>query len=613
VPAIVTKQFRVRNAKGFVNNLLSSSEGGASAYDGVSYVYLSFGKVVPWDETNFGADDSNPPDPDEDVSLLYDVFRDGIAASRVSADEVRLGIRRYDWASGTVYSQYDDQDPTIMNGTAVFFVFDPITGNIFKCLDNNSGGKSTVRPAAPIAAITEQSFFTSDGYRWKFMAQTSLVDQKFLTTNYVPIRTLNVHPTASVPVGYQLQHDIQSRANTGTIETYSITSAGSGFQKHSGGVPTRTIATGTSATVFTLNFDAVLKDTDDFYNGATIVVDNGSGVPESGIISDYEGGTRTVTLDAATPLSYTPAGGGAETYHIGPTVWVAGDGAGANAYAICTQAGTIKQVNALNTANTGNSYTFATVTIDPQSRDVGSGVSVRSIIPPQGGHGHDPADELNGFNVLLNKTINGAGEGNTYPVSNDYRVVSLLRNPLLANGYNQDVLTPATTGANWFANTGSVHMSTWLVCNTTTLAMGQGPDPTGSMQAFEQWNSGAGPQPDDEIVGINSGAKGRVVEFNTDGRGILNITNVVANTSGGTFLEDEAVILTRTYTGFVPTTNNYVVANGFSLGFVADPEFDVLQVGELKAGTGEVLYVENRRPIRRSLEQRETITIVIEF
>ena len=133
------------------------------------------------------------------------------------------------------------------------------------------------------------------------------------------------------------------------------------------------------------------------------------------------------------------------------------------------------------------------------------------------------------------------------------------------------------------------------------------------MQAFEQWNSGAGPQPDDEIVGINSGAKGRVVEFNTDGRGILNITNVVANTSGGTFLEDEAVILTRTYTGFVPTTNNYVVANGFSLGFVADPEFDVLQVGELKAGTGEVLYVENRRPIRRSLEQRETVTIVIEF
>ena len=236
MPAIVTKQFRVRNAKEFVNNLLSSSEGGSSAYDGVSYVYLAFGKVVPWDETNFGADDSNPPDPDEDVSLLYDVFRDGIAASRVSADEVRLGIRRYDWTSGTVYSQYDDQDPSIMNGTAVFFVFDPITGHIFKCLDNNSGGKSTIRPAAPIAAITEQSFFTSDGYRWKFMAETSLVDQKFLTTNYVPIRTLNVHPTASVPVGYQLQHDIQSRANTGTIETYKVTSAGSGFQKHSGGV-----------------------------------------------------------------------------------------------------------------------------------------------------------------------------------------------------------------------------------------------------------------------------------------------------------------------------------------------------------------------------------------
>ena len=113
-------------------------------------------------------------------------------------------------------------------------------------------------------------------------------------------------------------------------------------------------------------------------------MDNGSGVSESGIISDYAwGASRTVTLDAATPLSYSPVGN--ETYHIGPTVWVAGDGAGANAYAICTSAGAINQVNALNTANTGNSYTFATVTVDPQSRDVGSGASVRSIIPPQGG------------------------------------------------------------------------------------------------------------------------------------------------------------------------------------------------------------------------------------
>jgi hypothetical protein len=614
VPAIVTKQFRVRNAKDFKSRLLGPSEGGSNAYDGVNYIYLSFGKVVPWDETNFGSDDTNPPDPDGDVSTLYDVYRDGLAASRLDTDDVSLGIRRYDWTSGTVYSQYDDQDPTITNGTAVYFVYEPNTGDIFKCLDNNNGGASTVRPTQPIAGLIEQSFITSDGYRWKFMAQTSIADRKFLTTNFAPIRSLNVHPSASVPAGYELQHDVQSRANTGTIETYVVSSGGAGYTKHSGAVTDRTISgAGTSATRFTLSADSALDTLpDDHFNGATIFVDDGSGTLESGLIDDYTGSTtREVFLDAATPLSYTPAGG--ETYHIAPTVWVSGDGSGANAYAIFTSTGSLSQVNALNTANTGNSYTFATVTVDPLGRDVGSAASVRAIIPPQGGHGNDPADELNGFNVLLNQTINAGGAGNTYPVANDYRVVSLIRSPLLANGYNQDVLVPATSGANWFANTETVHMSTWLVCNTTTLQMGQGPDPTDPMQVFTDWNSGAGPLPDDEVEGVNSGAKGRVVEFNSDGRGILNITNVVANTTGGTFLDDEAIRLTRTYTGFVPTTNNYVVANGFSLGFTADPYFDVLQVGELQSGTGEVLYVENRQPILRSVEQRETVTIVIEF
>ena len=615
MPAIVTKQFRVRNAKDFMSKLLGPTEAGSNAYDGVNYIYLTFGKPIPWDETNFGSDDSNPPDPDDDIATYYNVYRDGLAAAPVETGDTSLGIRRYNWTSGTVYSQYDDQDPTIANGTAVYFVYEPNTGDIFKCLENNNGAASTVRPTKPGAGSTEVSFVTSDGYKWKFMAQTPTTAKKFLTTNFAPILSVNVHPDASAPAGYTDQEIVQQRANTGSLEAYVVTSGGVGFVKHSGAATTKTIATGASPTSFTLTTDAAIDSfVDDALIGASIHVEYvGNGNTSTGVISDWVQSTRTVTLESP-GLDFTPAP--SDTYEIGPTIWVSGDGQGANAYAICTGSGNIQKVKTLG-ANTGNSYTYATVSVDPNSQDSGSGASVRAIIPPPGGHGNDPADELNGFNILINKTVDGAGgTGNNYPVSNDYRVVSLLRNPLLANGHNETVLVPATSGANWFANTDTVHMSTWVVCNTADSAH---VSLTEGTQVWTDWNSGAGPLPDDEVEGVNSGAKGRVVEFNSDGRGILNISNVVANSSGGTFNQDEAIRLTRSYTGFEPSTNNYIIANGYSEGWAADTTtipgttFDVVQVGELQTGTGEVLYIENRQPILRSTEQRETVTIVIEF
>ena len=153
-------------------------------------------------------------------------------------------------------------------------------------------------------------------------------------------------------------------------------------------------------------------------------------------------------------------------------------------------------------------------------------------------------------------------------------------------------------------------MSTWVVCNTADSAHGSLTEGT---QVWTDWNSGLGPLPDDEVEGVNSGTKGRVVEFNSDGRGILNISNVVAGAGGTTFLPTEAIRLTRSYTGFVPPGNNYLIANGYSESFSADPNFPVVQKGQLEPGTGEVLYIENRQPILRSTEQRETVTIVIEF
>ena len=39
----------------------------------------------------------------------------------------------------------------------------------------------------------------------------------------------------------------------------------------------------------------------------------------------------------------------------------------------------------------------------------------------------------------------------------------------------------------------------------------------------------------------------------------------------------------------------------------------VIHTGELKYRSGEVLYIQNMKPIQRNLEQREEIKIIIDF
>ena len=57
--------------------------------------------------------------------------------------------------------------------------------NVYKCIDNNDNGQSTVKPTSTGTEIFE----TSDSYKWKFMFQIGAADRtKFLSTSYMPVR-----------------------------------------------------------------------------------------------------------------------------------------------------------------------------------------------------------------------------------------------------------------------------------------------------------------------------------------------------------------------------------------------------------------------------------------
>ena len=146
-------------------------------------VFVAIGRRADWD------DEQAPPTAgitDADHPITFSQFT---TLKRVSSGNFRLAVKRYNWTSGSVYDAYDStKDPLAVSGdplayTNPFYVFTDDL-NLYKCLDNNAGGQSTIMPTA----TSTTPFTTADDYVWKFMATLDADAVYFLTADYVPVR-----------------------------------------------------------------------------------------------------------------------------------------------------------------------------------------------------------------------------------------------------------------------------------------------------------------------------------------------------------------------------------------------------------------------------------------
>jgi hypothetical protein len=194
MPAIATSKFRVHNAEQFLEAFSEASN---------TIMYLFVGGP-----TSF-TDDSNPPTPtNSTANIEFQPWRDAFGAKRIQTTDVVHVIDRYDWASGTVYDQYDDQDTNILDDDFYVLTDDY---NVYKCLWNNGGAASTVKPTG----TSTLSFDTADGYKWKYMYTITTSDAlKFLTNDYMSVRTDNT---------------IAAAANNGAIHVVTVTNGGSTY------------------------------------------------------------------------------------------------------------------------------------------------------------------------------------------------------------------------------------------------------------------------------------------------------------------------------------------------------------------------------------------------
>ena len=146
-------------------------------------LYLSFGRVTPW------TSDSSPPQANTSDVSIYEVWDNLIGGKRLTSNDMRHVVPRFNWANNTVYTAYDSltDSRTLKNSNTQFYVLTD-EFNVYKCISNNYGSASTSKPTSTNPG---GQFQTSDKYIWKYMYSLTAEDQqRFLTTTYMPVRTL---------------------------------------------------------------------------------------------------------------------------------------------------------------------------------------------------------------------------------------------------------------------------------------------------------------------------------------------------------------------------------------------------------------------------------------
>ena len=235
--AIVTSKFRTLNAENFKEDIAGSS------------VFVAIGKSDAWSNSTSDTTDATPFTPYDTIDSLVEARENIFALKKLTAGDVSHVIPRHTWTTGTSYVAWDSNDPDIFDKK--FYV---ITSEfkVYKCIYTPGTG-STQEPTQTLTSPTAES----DNYIWKYMYTVAVADaEKFLTTSYMPVKTINVESFANDAAAetalsegdyaqYLNQKASRDSATAAGIERIEVTAAGTGYSS----APTvRITGAGTGAT-----------------------------------------------------------------------------------------------------------------------------------------------------------------------------------------------------------------------------------------------------------------------------------------------------------------------------------------------------------------------------
>jgi hypothetical protein len=373
-----------------------------STTDFTNNLYLGVGKTTAW------SNEGSPPSPSLDPLSQKTVKGDLLYLLQLSANDIRLGMIKNVWTTGTIYSQYDPSVDQTSYPTPNYVV---VGGSfVYKCLDNNNGATSTVQPSGTSASIAE----LADGYVWLYIGTIASQDStRFTTTNFYPLPALSgLAQAGSISTFSNVVTSAATFTTSDTIVT-SVVGDGSGAQ-----AAVRTNTVSTAVTVTDMFAAALGTNYSDAYGIAYK-----SGATGTGALV-------TVNITSGAISSYTvDVGGSGYANTNGAIVLLIGDGTGGAAGAVTVSGGVVTGV-ANMTGGTG--YTWAKAFVIPGTK----GALARAVLAPLGGHGSNLIEELGAGQVLLSKTL-ATSLGAYVPVvspNNDFRQLSLISNVLPFTG-----------------------------------------------------------------------------------------------------------------------------------------------------------------------------------
>ena len=154
-------------------------------------------------------------------------FRLGLQSVKNIVDHSFV-IPRYNWASGAIYSAYDDAQ--VGYPTQTYYVMND-NNQVYMCLQQakNNSGQAQVSTVQPSGNTTGTPFDTADGYIWKFLYSIGALDaNKYISANYLPVQLITGTDSDS-PAADVEQELVQNAAVVGQIIGYVVDSGGTGY------------------------------------------------------------------------------------------------------------------------------------------------------------------------------------------------------------------------------------------------------------------------------------------------------------------------------------------------------------------------------------------------
>ena len=279
-----------------------------------------------------------------------------------------------------------------------------------------------------------------------------------------------------------------------------------------------------------------------------------------------------------------------------------GDGNGAEATVVVNND---LKIDSVTISSQGSGYTYGTLDL------AAGGVPVAStepefnvIIPPSGGHGADIYRELGAYNVLLYSRLENDTENPDFITGNQFSRIGVVENPLAPNSIIPLTLDKASALSALRLTGIGYSSATFSADSQFVQTIGTGLTAVGRVVSYDQ------------TTGVLKYWQDRV-GFNTVGAALTNAPygyeqlEFTSNPSSG-----GSIVITPTtgsnlqidssFSGFSTSINNrtYNLGQDFTNG-ISSPE--------VKRYSGNIIYVDNRPSVNRSINQKEDIKVILQF